>query len=189
MKNRVQALAIAVTMGCMGFGQELRDGGNGDHVPTFQDYPAEQLYEGKVALPKFHLGDPDKYSFPDSDLRCIGVSQHDRTLFFGDKHVNFAGRYILDACTCGTGCHYLFMWDAQSGKLFRKFSFGVVVVGPYFEGKKRIEYSGEHYRVDSTLLIVEGCLDSAEHSKRRACARYFYNWTGENFVRVFKQSL
>jgi len=176
----------------MGFGQHWQGGtqpansGSAEQAPTFKDYPVERPYKGKVALPEFQKRNPDR--FPEQDLRCAGADENERALFFGRKKVNFAGRYVVDACTCGTGCHYLFMWDAESGKLFRQFPFGEVMVGPYLvEGKPEIEYSGEHYNVGSSLLIVEGCLYTAEHPGRRDCARFYYNWNGQDFVRVFRQ--
>jgi hypothetical protein len=40
--------------------------------------------------------------------------------------VNFAGHFVIDACTCGSGCHYLYMWDAVSGKFYQRLPPGVI---------------------------------------------------------------
>jgi hypothetical protein len=193
MATGAKAVIVGVMGLCAAFGQQpppMPPPGSSaslQQTPTFKDYPVQQVYTGKVALPKFRKGNFETLPFPDGDLRCIGTDDGEHALFFANKKVNFAGKYVIDACTCGSGCHYLFMWDAQTGKMFRTFPFGTVEIGPYLNAKPVIEYSGEHYKVDSTLLIVEGCFDTDSHPKSRDCARYYYNWTGQGFVRFYKQ--
>jgi hypothetical protein len=92
--------------------------------------------------------------------------------------VNFAGHFVIDACTCGSGCHYLYMWDALSGKVYLNFPSMPIDVGPYGDGvvSPRITYKGEEYYVNSSLLILEGCVEQTCD-----CARRYYNWNGSQF--------
>lgn len=61
-------------------------------LPGFQDYRVSNIYRGKVKPP--HFGDPAWYS--GTDLRCFG----DPTQYAGER-VNFAGHFVIGACTCG----------------------------------------------------------------------------------------
>ena len=49
------------------------------------------------------------------------------------------------ACTCGSGRHYLFLWDAITGKFNPHFPFGSINVRPDSNGHTDppIEYKGE----------------------------------------------
>ena len=57
-------------------------------------------------------------------------------------HVNFAGHFVLATRSCGSGCHYLFIWDAVTGKVYRDFAFGAINVGPYGSASRgqQVEY-------------------------------------------------
>jgi hypothetical protein len=146
-------------------------------APRFEDYAVPNIYQGAVKSPDF--GNRDR--FEGTDLRCFGVDP----AIYADEPVNFAGHYVLDACTCGSGCHYLFMWDAKSGKFYQEVPPGVIDIGPYEIGRvqqKAIEYQGESFQVDSNLLIVEGCVeDTCDCSKR------YYKWTGRKFNLILRQ--
>jgi hypothetical protein len=51
------------------------------------------------------------------------------------------------------------MWDAISGRVFlQTVPFKPINVGPYGvnTGGTRVEYKGDQYKLDSSLLIVEG---------------------------------
>lgn len=78
------------------------------------------------------------------------------------------------------------MWDALSGKIFyREFPFHAINVGPYSEAGSQaqpIVYGGEQYQLDSSLMIVEGCL-----GETCDCARRYYRWTGSRFQLILKQ--
>jgi len=145
-------------------------------VPRFEDYRASGIYRGAVKPPNF--GNLDQYS--GTDLRCFGGDPAE----YAKRHANFAGHFVVDTCTCGSGCHYLFMWDALTGKLYRHFPFGPINVGPYNVGSSAppVAYRGEQYRVDSTLLIVDGCIEGTCD-----CATRYYNWNGSAFKLLLNQ--
>jgi hypothetical protein len=119
-------------------------------LPRLQDYRVSVAYKGLVKRPAF--GNPEQDS--GTDLGCFGDPTEYR-----DERAYFAGHFVISTCSCGTGCHYLFLWDAQTGKFYHRFPFGRINIGPYGVGvpSPPIEYKGEEYRIDSSLLILEGC--------------------------------
>jgi hypothetical protein len=116
--------------------------------PQFSDYQVPKVYRGKTVAPKF--GDPAHYH--GTDLRCFGADPQD----YAGRRANFAGHFVIDTCTCGSGCHYLFMWDAVNGRFYGRLPIGAIDIGPYGLGSidRPVKYRGEEYRVDSALLIV-----------------------------------
>jgi hypothetical protein len=137
-------------------------------APRFEDYPVASVFQGKTHRPEF--GDPKQYS--GTDLRCFGGDSGD--FDYSKYKPNFAGHYVIEACTCGSGCHYLYMWDAVTGKVSRNFPAMPIDVGPFSDSP--IEYRGEEYRVDSSLLILDGCIEDTCD-----CATRYYRWDGSRF--------
>jgi hypothetical protein len=146
-------------------------------VPRFEYYRVSGVYQGESIPPQF--GNLSQYE--GAELRCLGGDAD-----YSREHANFAGHFVVESCTCGTGCYFLFMWDALNGKLFyREIPFHAINVGPYSESGRpspAIVYRGEQYRLDSTLLIVEGCLGEACD-----CATRYYRWNGSQFQLILKQ--
>ena len=137
-------------------------------LPRFEDYRVP-VYAGKMARPDF--GDPAQYT--GTDIRCFGLD--------GSGYLsapNFAGHFVIGTCTCGSGCHYLFMWDARTGKLYRDLPLGPLNVGPYGGGENTspVKYSGESFRPDSRLLIIDACREETCD-----CGKRYYVWTGAVF--------
>jgi hypothetical protein len=164
---------VALFLAAVGF----LPGGRSQTVvpPRFEDYRVGDVYRGAVKPPEF--GDLSRYE--GTDLRCFGGDPAAAAL----EHVNFAGHFVIDACTCGTGCHYLYMWDAVTGKFFGRLPPGVIDIGPYDLGRKdSVEYKGEEHRADSSLLIVDGCVEDTCD-----CATRYYRWTGNQFQLVLRR--
>lgn len=145
--------------------------------PAFADFRVGSVYRGAVRQPAF--GNLQQYS--GTDLRCFSGDPAE----FSRMTVNFAGHYVLAKCTCGSGCHYLFLWDARDGKVFRTFPVGAINVGPYSSptGGPPVQYKGEEYRADSSLLIIDGCFEGTCD-----CGKRYYNWSGSTFRLVSKES-
>ena len=146
--------------------------------PRFEDFPVAAVYHGSVKAPAF--GNPAQYQGTDS--RCFGGDdQYD----YSTEGVNFAGHFVIGTCTCGTGCHYLYMWDAMSGRFYQRLPPGVIDIGPY-TGRgvppPGIVYNGEQYQQNSGLLIVEGCVEDTCD-----CGKRYYRWTGSQFKLIFRQ--
>src|SRR5580700_5014621 len=98
--------------------------GQSAELPSFRDHRVSNIYRGRVKAPDF--GDLNHYS--GTDVRCFGEEPTSYT----EKPVNFSGHFVVDTCSCGSGCHYLFIWDALSGKVYREFPFGSIDIGPYY---------------------------------------------------------
>ena len=77
------------------------------------------------------------------------------------------------------------MWDAVSGKFYQRIPPGVIDVGPYPRHGVQppgIVYQGEQYQPNSSLLIVEGCVEDTCD-----CATRYYKWTGSQFKLILRQ--
>jgi hypothetical protein len=76
------------------------------------------------------------------------------------------------------------MWDARTGKLYRDLPPGAINIGPYGVGElaQPIEYQGEQYRSDSTLLVIEGCIEGTCD-----CATRYYIWGGDRFTLIMSK--
>jgi hypothetical protein len=142
-------------------------------VPRFEEHRVSNLYRGPVSPPQF--GRLDQYH--GTDLRCFGRDPAEYT----KEPANFAGHFVIHTCTCGTGCYYLYMWDALSGMVYLRFPAMPIDVGP-FGVPPAIQYKGEEYRLDSSLLVLEGCIEETCD-----CARRYYNWNGSEFKLVLRQ--
>jgi hypothetical protein len=174
-----QAVLIAI------FGWMLADAQPAhSNPPRFEDFAISAVYHGLVKPPDFG----DTVRFEGTDVRCFAdpVFPTSRDVYAG-MQVNFAGHFVISTCTCGSGCHYLYMWDAISGKFYQRLPPGVIDVGPY-TGRdaepREITYRGERYQVNSSLLIVEGCVEDTCD-----CANRYYRWTGSRFELVFRGSV
>jgi len=154
--------------------------GNAQSVvsPRFEDFLVSNVYRGVVKPPDF--GNRD-HQYQGTDLRCFGGDPTD----YANKQVNFAGHFVISTCTCGSGCLYLFMWDAVSGKFYQRIPPGLIDVGPYARRgvpPPGIVYQGERYQPNSSLLIVEGCVEDTCD-----CAARYYKWTGDQFKLILRQ--
>jgi hypothetical protein len=75
------------------------------------------------------------------------------------------------------------MWDAISGKFYQRLPPGVIDIGSFDAGGGRsVEYKGEQYRTNSSLLIVEGCVEDTCD-----CSQRYYQWTGSQFKLILRQ--
>jgi hypothetical protein len=145
--------------------------------PRFEDYGVSNIYRGPVKPP--YLGDPKQYD--EVELHCFGGDSAEYS--YAQVRANFAGHFVIEACTCGSGCHSLYMWDALTGKFFRNFPAMPIDVGPGVTTSGWPAYAGEVYRLDSSLLIVDGCVEDTCD-----CGRRYYNWNGSKFNLILKQA-
>jgi hypothetical protein len=144
-------------------------------LPRFEDYPVSAIYRSEVKPPQF--GDLKRYS--GTELLCYGGDPADYT----KEHVNFAGHLVISSCACGSGCHYSFLWDAATGKFHGQVPPGVINVGPYdVERGQPVEYPGDEFRDNSSLLVVDACVEGTCD-----CAKRFYRWDGSRFVLIMRQ--
>ncbi len=139
--------------------------------PRFEDYRVATVYKGPVK--PMHVADPSRYG--GAEARCIRGEAPEG---YVPGPVNFAGHFVIEACTCGSGCHSLYIWDAITGRFYGFFPSTPIDVGPYEAGgaSPPLLYRGEEFRADSSLLILEGCFEDTCD-----CARRYYQWDGAKF--------
>jgi hypothetical protein len=84
---------------------------------------------------------------------------------------NFAGHYTIAIWGCGSSCSSVAIIDAATGQV--QFP-GLNPVGiPFQKSRSGREYEGLVYRLDSSLLIVDGC-PREEDSNPPPCGTYYY---------------
>lgn len=148
-----------------------------EKAPTFEGHRVSEVFGGRVHAPEF--GPLSQYS--GSDLRCFGGESSDDVNY----SVNFAGHFVIDECTCGSGCSYLYMWDALTGKVYHSAPLQPINVGPYpsRDGRSETTNSGAQYRRDSSLLILDGCFEDTCD-----CAKRYYSWNGARFKLIAREA-
>ena len=146
-------------------------------VPRFEDYPVATTYRGESRPP--NVSGMDEFEVHS----CFG----DDPAAYANKQPNFAGHYIVQSCSCGTGCHSVVLWDAATGRTIGGgLPFGAINVGPFSGNgnEAQILYGGEQYGHESTLMIVDGCL-----SESCDCATRYYNFARGQFRLILTQSV
>ncbi len=87
------------------------------------------------------------------------------------KGPNFAGHYTITTWGCGSSCLVVAVIDATSGK-FEYADFMPLGV-PFENSESGREYQGLVYRLDSSLLIADGCPRDEDVSPP-PCGTYYY---------------
>jgi len=132
--------------------------------PTFEQFPAGEIYRGEVhalAL-NTHLARKFRTTIRESM----------------DEGVNFDGHFVIATWGCGTGCTQLAVVDAITGKLYAPpfpdvefhHPFAMIDKWPDFnpEGKWWCtDQDRVSFKPNSALLVVEGHLRSGSSRKRR----------------------
>jgi len=132
----------------------------GQPLPKFEDFPVTKIFKGRPALPK--LVTPRAKSF--------------RTMIRRDaaEGPNFAGQFTIALWGCGS-CLSMAIVNAVDGTVYpAPFS----TLADFFPGADYAgppDHSAIDFRLTSWLLFVRGCPDE----DKKACASYFYEWTGK----------
>lgn len=147
--------------------------------PRFSDY-AINVYEGKHVRPKL-----DNIRYRGEYIPC----KYSVVSRLQDVKPNFSGHYVLQECSCGSGCITIFVWDVKTGVVFNNAPFSSLEIGPYLQFRPPMRFRGLSYREDSSLLIAEGCFDQDLHPQRRDCSRRFYRWVDNAFTQVGEEPL
>jgi hypothetical protein len=74
------------------------------------------------------------------------------------------------------------MWNAVSGKFYQRIPPGVINIGS--DSSDSVAYKGEEHYPNSSLLVVEGCVEDTCD-----CATRYYRWTGRRFQLILRQSV
>lgn len=154
--------------------------------PKFENFRVAPVYHEVAVPPQFLSGDLDSLPLPESDPKCINPYLPNE---YSNKRANFAGHFVLAQCSCGSGCGYMFVWDAKNGKVYHTMPYGALEIGPYVYDGHSIVFKGLIFRVDSNLLIAEGCFDQDAHPTVRDCARRYFTWNGARFTRIYSERI
>ena len=144
-------------------------------VPKFEDYPTKNKFTGMPAIPLIPKSWNDLPNWADA------------VRFAQARGPNFAGKYTIAQWSCGTGCSSMAIIDTGSGRILPDNAFGTLDL----EKGSGEMYSGLNFRLDSTLIIVEGCLDLDNPSSDPThpdCSKTYWRWDGARFQQLYKIS-
>ena len=155
-------------------------------MPRFADFPVTPIFPGSPGRPRFtsppHLH-PGR-DIREGDLPPDADDRYRSSVEYDAKHgPNFAGHYTIALWSCGTGCSSMVVVDAKTGTLYRDVPFGTLDINGNPAAKNH-EYAGLRFRIDSSLLIVEGCRDAdfrRAKGERPDCSRSYFQWMVPGF--------
>lgn len=121
--------------------------------PSFDKYPAEQIYKGVPAPPKL-----------DADQRMF------RTVIRrgAKSEVQFAGHYTVPQAGCGSGCSGYFIVDSITGKVYNGVAYVADLPHQWIEKLTGDQPDRIEFVPSSRLLKINGCLDDHD------CGYYDY---------------
>jgi hypothetical protein len=109
--------------------------------PSFEDYPAKQIYKGEPAPPKLDQGERMFHTV----IRRGAKSE-----------VQFAGHYTVPQFGCGAGCSAFYIVDSITGKVHD--GFGIAELpGHWLEKQSGEQPLRIQFIPSSRLLKINGC--------------------------------
>ena len=140
-------------------------------IPRFEDYPVTSVFHGKPAEPAFRKGEGFRTQIRNGAL----------------KGPNFAGHYTIIKWGCGSGCISFAIVDAISGRLYYPIPFAGLAI-PYQGTAGGREYKGLEYRLNSSLLVADGCPEDPQtddsSKAEKNCGTRYYKWEQNRFVQI-----
>jgi len=142
-----------------------------NRIPKFESFPAVPQAVPKAADPKFKKG-----VWPYEDPRF-----REAALTAALQGPNFGGKFTIINISCGTGCGYIAVLDQATGAITVDMPFFSLLVGPFqVKAKGERSLAGLSYRLDSRLMVAEGCFDTTDGRKGHCSTDYFL-WNGKRF--------
>ena len=129
---------------------------------NFGQFPVKTLYKGKPA-PARIVTNSDRYF-------------RTRIREGARKGPNFAGHFTIVEWGCGSGCLSSSVIDAITGRIY-PMAFGPLLL-PYTGTESGRSYEGLVYRLNSRLLIADGCPED------KSCGMYYLEWNGSRFKQL-----
>ncbi len=131
-------------------------------LPKFADFKVTAQFRGKAKHPI--LLTPTEQGYRTTIRHAVKAGP------------NFAGHYVIARWGCGSGCHGFVVVDIATGRIFdtpfRDLNVHYPPSGVFEDDAKPGWWSLNddvlNFRSDSSLLIVEGCLDDHQ------CGRTYY---------------
>ncbi len=95
---------------------------------------------------------------------------------------NFAGHFVIEEFTCGSGCTSFVIVNVQTSKIFH-FDFNVA----YSFCSQNYEPGSElTYRPDSKLLVVDGKIETLSPTMIDGpCGHFYYLWDGRTLKQIY----
>jgi hypothetical protein len=140
-------------------------------APRLEDFPVKGEFLQRPAQPVITAND-----------------RHFRTQIqeAAKKGPNFAGHYTIVDWGCGSGCVSFVVVDAVSGRVRHVAPFAAIGI-PYQGTADGRDYHGLVYRLNSSLLVADGCpenADSTDENFEKNCGTRYYEWKQNRFVLV-----
>src|SRR5262245_17699393 len=124
-------------------------------TPRFEDFPAQPSHNRPApAL----VGKADAFRTRIRDGAKAGP--------------NFAGHYTGVTVGCGSGCMSFVVVDAVTGRVFYVSPFAILGL-PYEGTAEGRDYRGLVFRIDSSLLVADGCPEDKD------CGTRYYRWEAQ----------
>lgn len=138
----------------------------GEHLPNLSDFSASRSRTSKVMPPILSTPLDKKFRTVIRDSVAQGS--------------NFAGHYNVAIWGCGTGCAQFVIADVNTGRVFDPGIREVDYHYPSADNEPEWQCYSESltYRVDSRLLIVEGCLAGKD------CGRSYFVMASAGLRRI-----
>jgi hypothetical protein len=158
--NRMLLLLLLSSTGLCGQSVPVR--------PSFEKYPATQIYKGTPAEPKL-----------DKDQRMF------RTVIRKGARspVQFAGHYTVAQCGCGTGCSQFYIVDSINGRVYDG-EFAISdLPGKWLEKQSDDPPNHVQFSPSSRLLKINGC------PNERDCGFYDYVMVDGNGLKLINKWL
>ena len=89
---------------------------------------------------------------------------------------NFAGHFTIVTWGCGSGCLSFVVVDAATGKVDWNTPFRIIGM-PYKGAHSGRAYDGLAYKLDSRLLVADGCPEDDNEK----CGTRYYEWRSGTF--------
>ncbi|MEP6540498.1 MAG: hypothetical protein ABJF23_34565 [Bryobacteraceae bacterium] len=142
-------------------------------APSFENFHASSARDSKLVAPRFKEG---LWPYDDPKFREAVIAE-------AASGPNFAGKLSIVKVGCGTGCMYIAVLDQETGAISVDMPFYSLLVGPFSSNNNGNKtFSGLSYRIDSRLMVAEGCFDSTDGRKKGRCSTDYFVWSGKRFI-------
>lgn len=138
--------------------------------------PASAIPFSQFAVHKIYKDGPKAINFPKS-----WRPWRNRIWNAAARGPNFAGRYTIAVWECGHSCAQAVMVDLSTGKPYR-LPFETLEMPD--SGRESSDFRGIDYRVDSRLLVADGCPIPYGQKTPSECGTRYYEWNGRGYKQL-----
>jgi hypothetical protein len=139
----------------------------GVSLPRFEDYPVAKDFSGKPVAAVI-AGEQARYS-------------RTRIRLGAKDGPNFSGHYTVVTWGCGSGCLWVAVVDARTGRVYFNPKAANVSTVPYQDEDSL------QFRIDSRLLVVSGVVFGLRHEQSES--KCYFEWRNHRFKLVKKTQI